>query len=650
VADNTQYGAGQYGAGIYNVYAVQPGSAADAETIGAPSAGASYLLQPGGIGDGEAFGGPAITVAYPITPTSIRDIDTMGAPAATGSGQVAPPGIDDPETFGAPTVVSYGYLPYGTGNYGQGTYNGGSISATSVSPAGIIDGQTIDRPELSGTATILPISNEAYGAGTYGQGMYAGAPVEPTEHWEYGTGPYGTGTFYGLTRPAVPPRPESQPPLYEYSDLPLPPQQILGIGPWSPIVVYRGAINVGVGKGKRPAAPIMRMPASTGLSYTLRLDGGNEATASFALPRGSAIIIEEMHTDLWWRRKDPNTGAVETIGRFNASSNDLSSDGSAITSSVHWVDYTTLLGERLVLKYLTTVLDSGGHVTSATSMWNTGTPVAQIMRFAIPTNMGLDLSAIQPGSATDLGLTTDKFTLPPDSTIADLFTNLLPISKKKWEWWIEQPDDVTAAPVLRFEVGTRGNPTHVVLYDLGTGASPIDSWTMTAATTQYANALYYTGGGIGSNPGGGVIYTIDAQIQEFGQRDAKDGDSNLTVLEHLQARAKSKLAALADRRPTFTVKLRAGFWGGRAHIDVGDSIRLVLKMGAETLDYSYRVSEIAVDIDEYGVENVTLTLGTPRPSGDPRSRHSAVLRLVRRILNYVVPPGADGSTGTTPTS
>ena len=644
MADNTYYGAGTYGAGLYNLYNVQPGSTADAETLGGPTVGATYIVTPAGISDTETLGGPSISTGYTATPASLNDTQTFGSPAATGAGQLAPFTLSDAETFGGPTVVSYGYLPYSTGNYGQGTYNGGSISATSVTPTGINDAQTLDRPDLSGPATAPTVSNDSYGSGTYGQGVYAGLAAVTAEHPLYGTGLYGTGTYYGFTAPSVPPAaPESAPALYEYDDIPRPAQQILGIGPWSPIVVYRGAVNVGIGKGKRPAAPIMAMPASSSLSYTLRLTGGNEASASFALPRGSAIIIEEMHTDLWWRRKDPITGQVETIGRFNASTNDLSSDGGSVTSSVHWVDYETLLGERMVLKYLTTVLDSGGHITSATSMWDKGTPLTQIMRFAVPTNMGIDLSAIQT-DGFDLGVTTDAFTLPPDSTIADMFTNLLPISGKAWEWWIEQPDNVSAAPKLSFTIGTRGNPTDVVLFDLGAGASPIDSWTMTAATTQYANALYYTGSS------GGVIYTIDGQIQEFGQRDAKDGDSNLVNIDHLQAAAKKKLAALADRRPTFTVKLRAGFWGGRTHIDVGDSIRLVLKMGDEVINYTYRVSEISVDIDEYGVENVSLTLGTPRPSGDPRSRHSAVLRLVRRILNYVVPPGSDGSTGTTPTT
>ncbi len=418
-----------------------------------------------------------------------------------------------------------------------------------------------------------------------------------------------------------------------FPDLPLintPPTHILGIGPWNPTTVWRGAKNYGLGPVRRPARPVMPLPPASSLSLTLRLNDGGEARADLVFTNNNAVVIEEMSTDLWWRRKDPRTGVLDILGRFNVSHVDMARSDQGLTASVQFEDYRTVLGERMVLRY------KSNDPQAQDSQWDKNTPVTQIMRFAVPKNTTVDLSALDDDNL--LGKTKEAFTLPPGSLISDVFDNLLAISEKPWEWWVETPNDINQFPKLSFTVGTRGRDKGVVLFDTGTGVSPIASWTMQAAADNYANALYFTGGA--GDQYGGVVDIIPAQIEEFGQRDAQDGNTSLGGnLAAIKKAAARRIAEMADRRPTFTITLQSGYWRGRAHIDVGDTVRVLIKMGRELISESYRVSELTLTLDDSAGETIQLTLGKPLPSRNPRSRRSPFIRLVRKLKNYSVPPG-----------
>lgn len=664
-----------------------PTGIGDGEATGAPSAAYANVLLPTGINDVNTVGNPSATSVQSAAPDILNDSDTISGPAVALITAAMPTGINDTETLGIPTLamvlttVPYGTGPYGanlyggnppapssvtpdgindaetvgttatdnsqqanagygSGVYGMGVYSGGTVAATTIAPTGIGDPETLNGASSDGTAT--GATNYTYGTGTYGAGNYGGPDTGTTYGGDastgaattgYGSGPYGAGIYPGVTVSDTPPTQTSIPLFDNLPAVARTALQLLAIGPWSPTVEFRGAVNYGIGKGRRPARPIMNLPIASSLSVTLRLTGGCEASAAFSFPRGSTIIIEEMHTDLWWRRKDPYSGALDVIGRFNTGTNDISYDGTAVSSSVHFVDYETLIGERLILRYRNTNHDDATHpdaVTSQTSMWNKGDPVASVLRFAIPTNMGIDLSVLDDD--TVLGTITAAFSIDPSSSVADVITNVLAISAKPWEWWVEQPADLSKPPTLRVLAGERGTNKGVTLIDLGSGPSPIATWSMQAATTSYANAIYYQA------VSGGVVETIPSQITEFGQRDATYSNNTLNLeLQPIVNAAQTKLKELADRRPTFSVVLRPGFWRGRTHIDIGDTVRIVFKLGGELLDYRYRVSELQIDIDTVGAETVTLTLGTPLVSADPRSRRSAIFRLLRTLRNYTSP-------------
>jgi hypothetical protein len=189
--------------------------------------------------------------------------------------------------------------------------------------------------------------------------------------------------------------------------------------------------------------------------------------------------------------------------------------------------------------------------------------------------------------------------------------------------------------------GTRGADKGVTLVDTGQGPSPIASWSRTAASASYANTIFFSGGVGAAGAGGGVVRQLTAQAQQYGERDVQDGNSTLGADKDLINKgAVKKLNQLADRSPTFTIALRQGFWRGRAHIDVGDTVRVVIRLGREVIDTRLRVGEINVEIDENDLESVTLTLGKLPPSADPRSRRAPIPRILRYLKNYVTPPGA----------
>jgi hypothetical protein len=558
-----------------------PDGATDPETLDEPTV--SALPTPAGIADGEALGTPDLTFV---------------------PGAVGPDGVVDPDTLGAPSldlVLAY-TGDYGSGPYGAGVYSG---AVGGVTPDSVTDPDTTGTPAVGSEGP--PVDNPTYGTGTYGYGTYPG--FTPAA---------------GEALPLFPPAPTRIGTALH----------LLAIGPFNGYVNWRGAANYKIRPGRLPARPTLSLPNAQTKSFTLRLNEPAEARCEFGLARSDAIIVDEMVTDLWWRRKDPYTGQLEMIGRFNASHVDITRTDTGLNLSCQFEDYRQVLGDRLILRYLHPTLDP------PTTMWDVGTKVTDVLAWALPKNTGIDLSAVTGASPVDLGELTQIYHLPLGTTIDDMMTSLAAVSPKPWEWWVDTPTDVNAAPKLTFTVGQRGADKGVTLFDYGAGPTPIANWTRRAASDQYANSLFYSGSE------GGVAITYDAQILEYGQRDAQDGNNSLKGdIKAIMAAADQRLRQLADRRPTFTVTVKPGWWRGRAHVDVGDIVRIEILLGEELVSERYRVSEIQCDIDATGVETVTFTFGNPLPSGNPRSKKSPLARLVRKLKTYQAPPGSDRDVG-----
>lgn len=631
--DNTSYGAGVYNNGVYQPYQVAPASIADPDQVGGPTVTQSGTVTPGSTGDPDTVGNPSIVRV--VAPATTTDPDNVGAPSLTRA--VAPAGITDPDSAGTPSLVKRvtpasimdpdnagapqlgftGSESYGLGPYGAGPYMG--VPSNVVQPATIADSEEIIGPSVAfdGDPT-----NMLYGRGTYGKGPYYGQP-EGRNNLRYGEGTYGYGDYYGYTLPGD--DPGLLPAIRPYTGTPM---HILGIGPWNPQTVWRGAANYGIQAGRRTSRPALALPPAQTLSFTLRLNEGSEARAELQQNRGDFILLDEMDTDLWWRRKDPRLSTVDMIGRFNTANVDVQTSDTGLTVSAQFEDYRTVLAERLVLHY-----KNPETKPNPESMWDEGTPITAIMAFALPGNTNIDLSEATGTNPANLGTTTQRFHLPPGTSIGDLFDNLLAISPQPWEWWIDTPASLNLPPKLRF-ASERGTNKGVVLYDVG-GPTPIASWRRIAAADQYANALYYSGSE------GGVVDVMQAEIEKYGQRDATDGNSTLGGdIKLITAAAARKLRQLASRQATYQLTLKPGYWRGPRHIGVGDTIAIRLRVGKELIKEQHRVTEIQADIDATGVEEVQLTLGTPPPSPDPRSKRSPFIRLLRYLKSYVPPDGA----------
>lgn len=441
----------------------------------------------------------------------------------------------------------------------------------------------------------------------------------------YGYDVYGSGPYVG-TPPPITTSPHYDPIVPPDTSVPAAATHALGIGPWNTAISWSGL-------GQPPAVygasvPVLALPNATSKSFTLRLNAGDEARADFVLAREDAFIITERSTDLWWRRRDPKRSLVEPIGRFNADNVDTSMDEDGqIRVSATFVDYRALLEDRLILTVANTP-------TAGLSSWPKGTVITDILRFVIPTNQKIDLTEISPGTATYVGTTKEPIELPPGTTVGEAMASLATNSTKAWEWWVELPVNSGDRPKLRLAPDGRGTNRGIYLIDIGTGQSPIKSWTIQASGAKYANTIYFQASQ------GGVVETLLADVELYGQRDAQETDTSIKStptapnLPLVTAAAVKKLTALADQQITWTLNLREGFWEGRSHIDVGDWITVQIKLGGQLITGTHRVSEISGDIDATGAESIALTLGPPRPARDPRSRYSPMARLVRTLKNY----------------
>lgn len=627
---------------------IQPGTVAPATIIdlGAlPGAGAGQPNSPfpAGIIDLSTVGNARLD-SFGIGPAGVTNTSIVGQPTLTntrsagygddiyGTGvyggnpnTLAPIGITDADAVtqdirggadGGPSGPTTGY---GSGNYSDGVYSGTPTDPNKIQPAGLLDGELLYGDD----------SGDAYGSGPYGRGAYQSRNIGNTNSG-YGSGIYGDGVYQGTVKQ---PGGAATPATLPITRLWPNPVHILGIGPWNPTKVWHGAVNYGIGRGLAPARPVMQLPGITAKSVTLRLAGGDEATVTCQFATTDAVIVREMATDLWWLRKDPRSGQLDMLGRFNCSHNDLTrADDGLLSSSLQFQDWKIVLGNRMVLKYLKPNTDP------PESQWAKGTSITEILKFAIPNDTGIDLSILDKEDV--LGNTTEAYHLPPYNTIDQTIEALLAISPKPWEWWIDTTSDFAYPPKLMLAT-QRGTDRGVTLFDLGAGTSPIASWQMRATSDNYANTIYFQGGGVNNTAAGGVVRTFAADVAEVGERDVQVSDNSIVgALANYTAAADKALKPLADRRPTFTITLKAGFWRGRHHIDVGDTVRVRIKLGKELLAYTYRVSEIHVDIDATGSETVALTLGNPLASANPRSQYSPVFKLVRTLRNYTPPVGS----------
>lgn len=670
------FGGGSFG-GSVNLAATPDGLGVPV-ALDNPTAGFAYSATPDGLAVAVALDAPTVTFTAATTPDGLSVPVALDAPTATSSfdGSSTPDGLVVPVVLDAPTVEftdspDREVLPDGLSvpvalGPPSAAWNDTGFLSDGVALPVALDAPTVTF-EATWAGSVVPTGLAVPVALT-------GPSVAKTTTYAATVSPASLGVRITLDGPTVEQTTDERqfvPPfvLPQRYRRPAPPLHLIGIGPANSQIPWRGAPNYGLNQpeptfgvlgfpGTKPPAPIkpspnqekfptikpdpvvikpvtvpvvmpsrphMRMPPAQSMSFTLRLDGPNEARTDHELGREEAIFVQEMATDLWWRRRDPRRNTVDPIGRFNADKVDISSTATGVRMSVTWADYEALITERLF--------------PDASQTWAKDAPVINVLNGVMPFNMPVQFGRLGSGIlAGQLGRLREEFTAETGASTGELLTQLQAQSPVPWEWWIEMAPTDEALPVLALTAGFGTNPPRgtdrrgVVLWDIGSGQGPIESWQMQAASDKYANSLYYSGADIG------VLVQLAADIDVYGQRDATASDSTVkgttaAVQQRLRNAAIKELTKLSDRTPTWTLVLREGFWEGRSHIDVGDLVSVYVALGDDVIAGTHRVTEIQVDIDASGKESVTLTLGMPRPARDPRSRLSAISKIVKKVQN-----------------
>lgn len=427
----------------------------------------------------------------------------------------------------------------------------------------------------------------------------------PTSSY-YGQGLYGAGTYGGRGRPppvsVIVPEPDRAP---------RPPVHLFGIGPWADNVTWRAYPNKGlVPTNEAPSLPLVAVDGVTAASVTLRRKDAAEARLEIDQARGTALVVEEMVTDLWWRRRCLDGDDNESIGRFNCDSVDITADGDRLRTAATFVDWRGYLDGRIVT-------DPAQEVDFAPGI----TRVNDLMRRILPDDAGLDLSAIDE---VDLGMLTQGMNWKIGASVTETMKTL-EASSPPFDWAIERGEGFADRPTLRLWPGARGADKGVVLHDTGVGFSPIASWRRRTNRQDYANQIVFSGST------GSQIAGVDTVEVPTGPRDGYLSDNNLIKQSYVLQAAQRAVAERSVRKAAWDITLIPGWWTSREHIDLGDWVRVVIRLGNDVLDERAQVEELALEIAADGMEHVTLSLGWGKPSTNPASRRSTGGQVASRL-------------------
>ncbi|MEU7814136.1 hypothetical protein [Pseudonocardia sp. NPDC049154] len=342
-----------------------------------------------------------------------------------------------------------------------------------------------------------------------------------------------------------------------------------------------------------------------------RLTRPSEASFTIDGRDPMAAKIIELETDLHALRHRPTGGAEELFrGRIGPTGDSLDAGGHR--TDVTALDYRSVLSRRILWG-------------DSQLVW-TNTEQAEIA-------MGLvNQTQVRPGGSLGIvagdgsstGVARDRTEYQAGDSIGDRVQELSEVIDG-FDWDIT-PDGAAA---LKLDIWhpQRGIDRGVVLEYGGLVASVQRQ----VNPQDYANAVRVSG----QIPEGGdtaptpVERTAsDITTRPEGRWDKAFGTSIVTATS-LAERGDWQLDQAQVVQPSYTVKLKAGAWQGPDHIWLGDPTRLVIMSGRLRVDNVLRVQEVDISITEAGDEEVSLTIGAPKP--DYRRRANDVERRLREL-------------------
>lgn len=167
----------------------------------------------------------------------------------------------------------------------------------------------------------------------------------------------------------------------------------------------------------------------------------------------------------------------------------------------------------------------------------------------------------------------------------------------------------------------RGTALDGIVLEFG-GA--IASGTRTVDSGDYANHIRVTGSqpeGGGEEPAIQERSAPDLGSRPEGRWDKTYGES-ITTTKALEERADWLLDQAQVVTPSYSLSMRRGWWRGPSHVWLGDTVTVRIRSGRLRVNTRLRVHQIDIDISDDGTEDVTLTVGGPKP--DYRRRAAAI--------------------------
>jgi hypothetical protein len=344
--------------------------------------------------------------------------------------------------------------------------------------------------------------------------------------------------------------------------------------------------------------------------------------ASFSVPGDSinALQVEELIDDLWVYRN----GAKMFRGRVMSSADSV--DSTAYDVSFTTRGYTALLDRRIII-----ATDPSIPVPYGTYWTTTPPPVIQ---YAVGVALedvvwGLIVHA-QSQKGMDLGITKGvwpttglKVPGPDPYEFADgdkIWPHIQTIaaSSPGFDFWIDSDNKANIA------YPQRGSNQGTTL-DYGGSVVRVNR---TFESSSYANYMRQSGATDLVDPANFSDFEL-ATLPEGGWAEVV-GDTSLLTDAQVDRAGRGNFQRLNQLAPSYTVTLAAGAWRGPSSLWVGDTARVVIRRGRLAVNELMRVLEINCDIDQNGVETVSVVLNWPDNPLDSLRKFAANLYFLNK--------------------
>jgi len=325
---------------------------------------------------------------------------------------------------------------------------------------------------------------------------------------------------------------------------------------------------------------------ATGRRLNVRLLDAGEASCTLNGLETEAAAAVELASDLRVLRD----GVALFRGRIGPSSDTLTVDTQ--TAEIAAWDYRQLLERRHLFAGDSALTATG--VEQSLIAWH----AIQATQARTGGNLAITRGAV-PGSAVNRTVTFD-----PGLSVREAIDQIAQLDNG-FEWEIGADG--------KFNAWNQRGADRGFVVDLGGTAASI---TRRVDPSRFANWLQDV------DKLGDIVtrQVSDLATRPEGRWEQLFSDTALNDTTVLGLRADWLLAQYSTIQPAWTATLRRGVWGGPGDLWIGDTVGIQVATPRLTVDTSYRVLELAIELDDADVETVAVTFGDRSVTLDRRLR------------------------------